>query len=44
MLLTYQYRLQPTLLQGASLSHWGELLRRTRPHLNRCSLTSEPIG
>jgi putative transposase len=28
MLLTYQYRLQPTLLQAATLSHWGELLRR----------------
>ena len=59
MLLTYQCRLQPTLLQGATLSHWRELLRRhwnytigqrldwlrrTRSHLNRCSLTSEPIG
>jgi putative transposase len=28
MLLTYQYRLQPTLEQVATLSHWGELLRR----------------
>ena len=28
MLLTYQYRLQPTHLQAATLSHWGELLRR----------------
>jgi putative transposase len=28
MLLTYQYRLQPTNLQAATLSHWGELLRR----------------
>jgi putative transposase len=28
MLLTYQYRLQPTLDQAATLSHWGELLRR----------------
>ncbi len=44
MLLTYQYRLQPTLLQGATLSHWEELLRRTRSQMNRCSLTSEPIG
>ena len=44
MLLTYQYRLQPTLLQGATLSHWEELLRRTRSQMNRYSLTSEPIG
>ena len=44
MLLTYQYRLQPTLLHGATLSYWGELLRRTRPQFDRCSLTSEPIG
>ncbi|GET38400.1 transposase [Microseira wollei NIES-4236] len=28
MLLTYQYRLQPTPDQAAILSHWGELLRR----------------
>ncbi|MEB3177707.1 MAG: transposase, partial [Nostocaceae cyanobacterium] len=28
MLLTYQYRLQPTSVQAATLSHWGELLRR----------------
>jgi putative transposase len=28
MLLTYQYRLQPTPEQAATLSHWGELLRR----------------
>jgi putative transposase len=28
MLLTYQYRLQPTPPQVATLSHWGELLRR----------------
>jgi putative transposase len=28
MLLTYQYRLQPTPDQAATLSHWGELLRR----------------
>jgi putative transposase len=28
MLLTYQYRLQPTPTQAATLSHWGELLRR----------------
>lgn len=28
MLLTYQYRLQPTTEQAATLSHWGELLRR----------------
>lgn len=28
MLLTYQYRLQPTPSQMATLSHWGELLRR----------------
>jgi putative transposase len=28
MLLTYQYRLQPNLEQAATLSHWGELLRR----------------
>ncbi len=28
MLLTYQYRLQPTHLQAETLSHWGELLRR----------------
>ena len=44
MLLTYQYRLQPTLLQGATLNHWGKLLRRTRSQFDRCSLTSEPIG
>ena len=44
MLLTYQYRLQATLLQGATLNHWGELLRRTRLQFDRCSLTSEPIG
>jgi putative transposase len=28
MLLTYQYRLQPNSEQVATLSHWGELLRR----------------
>lgn len=28
MLLTYQYRLQPSPEQVATLSHWGELLRR----------------
>jgi putative transposase len=28
MLLTYQYRLQPNQEQEATLSHWGELLRR----------------
>ena len=28
MLLTYQYRLQPNHEQAATLSHWGELLRR----------------
>jgi putative transposase len=28
MLLTYQYRLQPNPEQAATLSHWGELLRR----------------
>jgi len=28
MLLTYQYRLQPNQEQAATLSHWGELLRR----------------
>jgi putative transposase len=28
MLLMYQYRLQPTLLQEATLNHWGKLLRR----------------
>ena len=28
MLLTVQYRLQSTLLQVATLSHWGELARR----------------
>jgi putative transposase len=28
MLLTYQYRLQPTLDQAKALSHWSELLRR----------------
>ena len=28
MLLTDQYRLQPTLLQSATLSHWGALVRR----------------
>jgi putative transposase len=28
MLLTYQYRLQPNQEQVATLSHWGELLRR----------------
>ncbi len=28
MLLTYQYRLQPSPEQAATLSHWGELLRR----------------
>lgn len=28
MLLTYQYRLRPTDEQAATLSHWGELLRR----------------
>jgi putative transposase len=28
MLLTYQYRLQPNSEQAATLSHWGELLRR----------------
>jgi putative transposase len=28
MLLTYQYRLQPNPEQVATLSHWGELLRR----------------
>ncbi|MEB3125953.1 MAG: helix-turn-helix domain-containing protein [Synechococcales bacterium] len=28
MLLTDQYRLQPTLLQAVTLSHWGELVRR----------------
>ncbi|MBU6187010.1 MAG: helix-turn-helix domain-containing protein [Cyanobacteria bacterium REEB444] len=28
MLLTDQYRSQPTLLQSATLSHWGELVRR----------------
>jgi putative transposase len=28
MILTYQYRLQPNLEQVATLSHWGELLRR----------------
>ncbi|GET37467.1 RNA-guided endonuclease InsQ/TnpB family protein [Microseira wollei] len=28
MLLTYQYRLKPTTEQAATLSHWGELLRR----------------
>jgi|GEM_PF-1360418 putative transposase len=28
MLLTYQYRLQPNEEQAATLSHWGELLRR----------------
>ncbi|NJK66515.1 MAG: transposase [Microcoleus sp. CSU_2_2] len=28
MLLTYQYRLQATTEQVATLSHWGELLRR----------------
>jgi putative transposase len=28
MLLTYQYRLQPNPQQAATLSHWGELLRR----------------
>lgn len=28
MLLTYQYRLQPAPDQAATLSHWGELLRR----------------
>jgi putative transposase len=44
MLLTYQYRLQPTLLQGATLNHWGELLCRTRSQFDRSSLTSEPIG
>ena len=44
MLLMYQYRLQPTLLQSATLSHSGELLRGTRSQFDRCSLTSEPIG
>jgi putative transposase len=28
VLLTYQYRLQPNSEQEATLSHWGELLRR----------------
>lgn len=28
MILTYQYRLQPNPEQVATLSHWGELLRR----------------
>jgi putative transposase len=28
MILTYQYRLQPSPEQVATLSHWGELLRR----------------
>lgn len=28
MLLTYQYRLQPTPEQMATMSHWGEMLRR----------------
>jgi putative transposase len=28
MLLTYQYRLQPTPEQVATMSHWGEMLRR----------------
>jgi len=28
MLLTVQYRLQSTLIQVATLSHWGELARR----------------
>jgi putative transposase len=28
MLLTYQYRLQPTPEQVAKMSHWGEMLRR----------------
>lgn len=28
MLLTYQYRLQPNQQQAATLSYWGELLRR----------------
>jgi putative transposase len=32
MLLTYQYRLQPNLEQAATLSHWGELLRRHWNH------------
>jgi putative transposase len=32
MLLTYQYRLQPSPEQVATLSHWGELLRRHWNH------------
>jgi putative transposase len=32
MLLTYQYRLQPTPEQVATMSHWGELLRRHWNH------------
>jgi putative transposase len=59
MLLTYQYKINPNPEQVATLSHWGELLRRhwnyalgqrldylrrTRSSIDRCSLTSEPIG